>query len=87
LEDAGQTLSDLETAIDGNDRASAERCAHTLKSTCASVGANRLQKLARTVEQALRVALGDDARTQVAALRAELALYRQTVEARRPELS
>jgi signal transduction histidine kinase/DNA-binding response OmpR family regulator/CHASE1-domain containing sensor protein len=87
LEDAGQTLSDLETAIDGNDRASAERCAHTLKSTCASVGANRLQKLALTVEQALRVALGDDARTQVAALRAELALYRQTVEARRPELS
>jgi len=44
----------LETALTSDDRATAERIAHTLKSVAATIGATGIQQLAADLENALR---------------------------------
>ena len=53
---AGQKLApdEIITALDKNDRSTAERLAHTLKSVSGNIGATGLQQLAEKVETAIK---------------------------------
>jgi CheY-like chemotaxis protein len=53
---AGQkfTATQIRRALQDNDRETGERLAHTLKSVCGNIGAERLQQLAQRLEAAIR---------------------------------
>ncbi len=53
---AGQKtiVADIALALEGNERETAERLAHTLKGVCGNIGATGLQPLAEEIEAAIR---------------------------------
>jgi two-component system sensor histidine kinase/response regulator len=68
VDDSAQQLTALEAALAANDRETARRCAHSLKSSSANVGATDLSRVSARVEASAKA--GDDA--AVAAGLAEL---------------
>lgn len=54
LADVPALIAALRSACDGGDAAQARLTAHALKGSCSNVGALRLQRLARDIEQRLR---------------------------------
>lgn len=59
VDDSAQQLATLEAALAVNDRETARRCAHTLKSSSANVGATDLSRVSARVEASAKA--GDDA--------------------------
>ena len=59
VDDSAQQLAALEAALAANDRDTARRCAHTLKSSSANVGATDLSRVSARVEASAKA--GDDA--------------------------
>jgi HPt (histidine-containing phosphotransfer) domain-containing protein len=54
LEDTPKRLEDLRAALAGGDNDTLTRAAHTLKSSCANVGAMSMAALAKEIEAAAR---------------------------------
>jgi len=81
LSDGESQVSDVEAALAAGDPAALVRPAHTLKSSSATVGAERLASAARALESAGRSgALDETVGAQVARLRAA---WREAAEALR----
>ena len=59
VDDSAQQLAALEAALAANDRDTARRCVHTLKSSSANVGAVDLARVSARVEASAKA--GDDA--------------------------
>ncbi len=87
-------LRELQTGISNGDYQSAERAAHTLKSTAATVAASELSQLAALVEKQLRAGdfhsatthqielrvLAEQAQVQLTAINAELKALREATQ-------
>ena len=90
---AGQadTPAQIHTALLADDRATAERLAHTLKGVSGAIGATTVQKLAATLEQTLRQGAGLAAvaplLTETGAALAELIVGLRTIQAAEPVLA
>ena len=54
LEHAGRLLTELRTAASRHDLVSIERCAHTLKSNSAQLGAERVAEICSALERVAR---------------------------------
>jgi CheY-like chemotaxis protein len=84
LVDTEQLLADMEQAIAAGDSTTLERAAHTLKSSSATMGADKLATLCAELEDQLRTGkLGDDVQKMgnyVTKITLEYAQVRQTME-------
>lgn len=58
LENGPERIQSVRSGIESGDFGTAERAAHSLKSSAGNLGANRLQELARQMEEALEAGNG-----------------------------
>jgi len=59
LQDAPQRIREIETSLENGDIKTLERAAHTLKSSCANIGAPALSAICRQIEDLARVRVTD----------------------------
>ncbi|HEU0283148.1 MAG TPA: Hpt domain-containing protein, partial [Gallionella sp.] len=76
----GQTVQSIQDALAINDRATAERLAHTLKGIAATVGADSLAESASQLEQAIRVEDAEEYPQLIEAAASKLRLVVASIE-------
>jgi HPt (histidine-containing phosphotransfer) domain-containing protein len=78
--DVAERLEDLAGAVLSSDKVWRERVAHSIKGSCANLGAERMAKLAERIERCV----GQDANQLAVAIQNEFIELRQTLNQRYP---
>jgi len=84
LGEAPRTVGDMREALTTGDRRTFNRCAHSMKSTAATFGANDLSRMCRDLERDSEKAMPSDAAARVSLIESEWERTRAELEAWKP---
>ena len=83
VEDASAQLRSMQTAFDAGDIKTVERAAHTLKSSCANIGAQRMSEICFELEKLGRTGSLEGAEPLIASTSAAYGEVREALAAMR----
>jgi HPt (histidine-containing phosphotransfer) domain-containing protein len=86
-ESAPRLLTEAQQALDTDDRETLNRAAHTLKSTCAIMGATALSEMARSLEFDTKIEIPPDATERVKRLAAAYTEAKSALETAHAEMT